>query len=132
MRANSVAARRVMLAGESAHVLPPIGAQGLNLSLRDVGALADCLADAAARGDDPGSEPVLESYRSARALDTTTRMNAVDALNRSLLSDIFPVQLARSIGLHAVHALGPLRRQIINAGLNPPGPLPRLMRPGTG
>ena len=129
LKALTPACRRVFLAGESAHVIPPIGAQGLNLGLRDAATLVDVLAEAIATGADPGSEPVLDAYRRARSFDIATRMTAVDALNRSLLSNTLPVHLARGLGLHAVRALAPLRRRIIQAGMVPPGTLPRLMQP---
>src|SRR5262249_52567600 len=93
MRAEMMAANRTVLAGEAGHVLPPIGAQGLTLGFRDVAALAETLA---VRTDDPGSEAVLGTYDRARRADVLTRSAAVDALNRTLLSDFLPVQAARS------------------------------------
>ena len=131
MQADTFAASRVLLAGEAAHVIPPIGAQGLNLGLRDVGCLIDCVADAAAAGGDLGGASVLVAYQRARATDIASRMTAVDALNRSLLAGFLPVSLGRGIGLHAMRALPALRRRVIGAGLWPPGELPRLMKPAT-
>ncbi len=124
-----VAARnRVALIGEAAHVLPPIGAQGLNLGLRDAASLADCIADAMVNGDDIGGAATLAAYARARSADTTSRTWAVDLLNRSLLSPLLPVQLARGLGLHAFKAVGPLRRLAIREGLAPSFSAPRLMR----
>ena len=60
-----------MLVGEAAHILPPIGAQGLNLGLRDAAALADCVAEALRRGGDPGGDEVLERLYRARAGSTS-------------------------------------------------------------
>jgi 2-octaprenyl-6-methoxyphenol hydroxylase len=130
MQAATTAARRVMLVGEAAHVMPPIGAQGLNLGFRDVGCLIDCLVDAVQAGRDPGGLETMAAYSKSRAADIGMRMTAVDALNRSLLSDLVPVHLARGAGLHLLAAFGPLRRRVMAEGMQPSGPLPRLMRAG--
>ncbi len=128
MQAHTTAARRVMLVGEAAHVMPPIGAQGLNLGFRDVGCLIDCVVGAVQAGHDPGGLDTLSAYHQSRAADIGVRMTAVDALNRSLLSDLIPVHLARGAGLHLLAAIGPLRRRVMAEGLHPTGPLPSLMR----
>lgn len=121
---------RVALVGEAAHVLPPIGAQGLNLGLRDAAVLAECVADARAHGEDVGGQAMLQAYHRARAMDVTARTISVDLLNRSLLSDFLPAQALRGIGLHLLANLAPLRRLAMRGGLQPAGPMPRLMRPG--
>ena len=128
LSAAPMAARRIALVGEAAHVIPPIGAQGLNLGLRDVAALADCVADARAAGRDIGSPETLRAYAEARAVDVTTRMALVDLLNRSLLTDFLPAQALRGVGLQLLARSGTLRRWAIRGGANAPGPLPRLMR----
>jgi 2-octaprenyl-6-methoxyphenol hydroxylase len=121
-----------VLLGEAAHILPPIGAQGLNLGFRDAGALADCVADALARERDPGGAETLQAYAEARRLDIMTRTLGVDLMNRSLLTSLPPLQAARGILLHGLNALAPLRRAVMRIGLTPPTELPRLMRPGAG
>jgi 2-octaprenyl-6-methoxyphenol hydroxylase len=129
MRARQMGARRVALVGEAAHVLPPIGAQGLNLGLRDAAVLAEEVADARARGEDAGGPAVLEAYGRARHADVLTRTVSVDLLNRSLLADLVPVQALRGVGLHVLAGLAPLRRLAMRGGMGPLGALPRLMRP---
>jgi len=132
LTANTLAARRTALVGEAAHILPPIGAQGLNLGFRDAASLADCVA-ASLRGDgDPGSDDVLAAYRRARQLDIMTRTVGVDLLSRSLLTTLMPVQAARGIVSHGLNALPPLRRMVMRLGLTPPTELPTLMRPAAG
>jgi 2-octaprenyl-6-methoxyphenol hydroxylase len=114
---ESFVAPRVALAGEAAHALPPIGAQGLNLGFADVAALAGILTDAVSRGADPGSPAMLSRYDRERRPDTRVRSLAVDTLNRSLLSANGPVDAARGLGLALVSRIGPLRRAMMRAGL---------------
>jgi 2-octaprenyl-6-methoxyphenol hydroxylase len=113
--AGRLAARRTVLAGEAAHVFPPIGAQGLNLGFRDVVTLRRLLTRHAS---DPGSSAALEYYHTARQADVRTRTLAVDLLNRSLLTDFLPVQAARGVGVAVVSALPILRRALMRQGLS--------------
>jgi len=128
--AEIAARNRVALVGEAAHVIPPIGAQGLNLGLRDAALIADCVADALQLGGDIGSPLTLDAYARARRLDIVTRAWSIDLLNRSLISAYLPVQLMRGIGLHALRSIGPLRRLAIREGLAPSYVAPKLMREG--
>jgi 2-octaprenyl-6-methoxyphenol hydroxylase len=129
LHAERMAQNRVALVGEAAHVLPPIGAQGLNLSLRDAAALAECVADARSRDEDLGGAGTLAAYHDARAADVVSRTVSVEFLNRSLLADFLPLQALRGLGLHLLANVGPLRRLAMRGGLDAAGPLPRLMRP---
>jgi len=97
------------LVGEAAHVFPPIGAQGLNLGFRDVAALMKALTS------DTG-DTALQKYNTARKADVRLRTAAVDLLNRSLLADYLPIDLARSIGLLTVASIAPLRRFMMRRG----------------
>src|ERR1700721_1719528 len=110
---------RVALVGEAAHVLPPIGAQGLNMGLRDAAGIADIVREAMSSGEDPGSPQVLDRYNSARRADVASRTFVIDMANRSLLSDFIPIQLVRAAGLHLIGAIGPLRRIAMREGLAP-------------
>jgi 2-octaprenyl-6-methoxyphenol hydroxylase len=131
LSADRLAARRTVLLGEAAHILPPIGAQGLNLGFRDAGAIADCVADALAQGRDPGGAELLQAYERARLPDVMSRTLGVDLLNRSLLTSLPPLQAARGIALHGLNLLSPLRRAVMRIGLAPPTELPSLMRGGS-
>ena len=113
------ASHRVALVGESAHVLPPIGAQGLNMGLRDAADIADIVGQAMSLGEDPGAPQVLARYQSARRADVASRVFAIDLANRSLLSDFVAVQSLRAAGLHLIGAFGPLRRLAMREGLAP-------------
>jgi len=126
--AEGAARNRVALVGEAAHVIPPIGAQGLNLGLRDAALIADCVEDALRLGGDIGAPQTLETYARARRLDIVTRAWSIDLLNRSLISGFLPVQLIRGLGLHALKTIGPLRRLAIREGLAPSYVAPSLMR----
>ncbi|WP_346897232.1 UbiH/UbiF family hydroxylase [uncultured Roseibium sp.] len=119
LAAKTLVGRRVALIGETAHVFPPIGAQGLNLSLRDVAALVRLIASAHDRGADFGSAAVLAAYDRERRTDISSRTAAVDALNRSLLNGFLPIQLARSTGLYLADRIGPLRRFLMREGIAP-------------
>lgn len=119
---------RVVLVGEAGHVFPPIGAQGLNLGLRDVGHLGEVVARARREGGDLGAPGVTEAYDRARKPDVKARTTAVDLFDRALLSDLLPVQVARSLGLTLADRIAPLRRLIMREGLTPSLVTPRLMR----
>jgi 2-octaprenyl-6-methoxyphenol hydroxylase len=126
--AQRYAGSRIALVGEAAHVIPPVGAQGLNLGLRDAATIAELAADAWKAGRDTGAEDLLIRYDRARRADIGTRTLAVDLLNRSLLTDFLPVQSARGLGLYALSKLGPLRRMVMCEGVAPAASQPRLMR----
>jgi len=127
-RARAFGARRIVLVGEAAHVIPPIGAQGLNLGLRDAASIAELVATAHQAGRDPGTDELIARYEEMRRADATGRTLAVDLLNRSLLSDFLPLQGARGLGLTLLQQIGPLRRAAMREGVTPAAAQPRLMR----
>ena len=106
----------VVLVGESAHAFPPIGAQGLNLGLRDVADLALTLA-ATDRSQPGWAVRLSDDYASRRAADLGRTGSMVDALFRSLLSELLPAQALRASGLWALKLVPPLRRQAIRLGM---------------
>lgn len=114
-----LAAKRIALVGESAHVIPPIGAQGLNMGLRDAADLAQIVRDALLQGQDPGAETALQRYARARRADIFSRTLAVDMANRTLLSDFLPAQSLRAAGMHLLGGFGPIRRFAMREGLSP-------------
>lgn len=117
--ARKFADRRIALVGEAGHLLPPIGAQGLNLGIRDAATIAELVADELRAGGDPGSRDVLEYYDERRGRDVRTRALAVEVMNRSLLSDFLPVNALRGLGLQLAGRVGVFRRALMREGLGP-------------
>ncbi len=126
--ARRFAARRIALIGEAGHVMPPIGAQGLNLGLRDAATISELVVAARRAGEDTGGTALTDEFDRLRRADVTSRALAVDLLNRSLLSDFLPVQGARGLGLWLLDRVGPLRRAMMREGVGPAARQPRLMR----
>jgi 2-octaprenyl-6-methoxyphenol hydroxylase len=124
VKAERFAAKRTYLVGEAAHVFPPVGAQGLNMTMRDVGHMVDV----ALAHDDAGVDHAMQEYEALRRPDVIPRQTAISLMNRSLLSDMLPMHLARAAGLAAVAKVPPLRALAIREGLSPSGGLPFAMR----
>lgn len=127
--AEPLAQNRIALIGEAGHVMPPIGAQGLNLSFRDAATLADIAAAAHDAGEDIGGSKALRAFADARRFDVTSRVWTVDLLNRSLLSGFSPAHAARGLGLFALKTVAPLRKHLMREGIAPASAMPRLMQP---
>jgi len=114
--ADKLSAQRVAIIAEAAHVLPPIGAQGLNTSLND---LAELLTLCEANGDDIGHTAMLDAYARSRHRDITARARVVDLFNRVVQSEDSILQSVRLLGLKAVHDIKPVRMGVMRAGLEP-------------
>jgi 2-octaprenyl-6-methoxyphenol hydroxylase len=106
----------VALIGEAAHVFPPIGAQGLNLSLRDIQSAVDLAVKARAAHQ---TLAIGDAYDRARRTDVLTRTAGIDLLNRSLLSGFLPVQMLRAAGLQLLASVPPLRHLAMQEGVAP-------------
>ena len=119
---------RLALIGDAAHGIHPIAGQGLNLGLRDVAALAECIVDARRLGLDIGGADVLERYQRWRRLDTMALIAATDSLNRLFSNDLPPVRLLRDLGLAAVNRMPPLKRFFMRHAMGLVGDLPRLVK----
>ncbi|WP_173513338.1 UbiH/UbiF family hydroxylase [Sinorhizobium psoraleae] len=116
MTARRFGKGRIMLVGEAAHAFPPIGAQGLNLSLRDVMTLVELVGRATGSKLPAGTG---DRFDSRRRIDIVSRTASVDLLNRSLLSGFLPVQALRAVGLHLLSSAGPLRGLLMREGIHP-------------
>ncbi|MDD2867073.1 FAD-dependent monooxygenase [Neomegalonema sp.] len=115
--AERLQAPRLALIAEAAHVVPPIGAQGMNMSLRDVEVLAEELEKA----PDPGAPSVLEAYERRRLPDLRLRGLGVGLLNRAAKSESRAIRDLRAFGLAAIRDLTPLRRTAVRLGLGEGG-----------
>ncbi|WP_304619832.1 UbiH/UbiF family hydroxylase [Paracoccus sediminilitoris] len=102
---------RTALIAEAAHVLPPIGAQGLNMSLADLGALLD-LSKA-----DPGSAASLAKFERSRRPEAYARLMGIDALNRASQAQLRPLRDLRAAALGGLYSIAPMRRLMMKAGL---------------
>ncbi len=125
--AERFARGRIALIGEAAHIIPPIGAQGLNLGIRDAATLAELASDAVRAGEDIGSASVTDAYERRRRADVASRGFAVDLFNRSLLSDLLPVAGLRGLGLWLLGQSSGLRRVVMREGVGPTRDVPRLL-----
>jgi 2-octaprenyl-6-methoxyphenol hydroxylase len=119
MKAESLIAPRVALVAEAAHVLHPLGAQGLNLSLRDVAALAETIMDALRVGQDPGTDAVLKTYQRKRAQDMASRTAGTDWLNRVVSTKSPVLNAVRQSVLKTLDHVSLLRHLAMQEGLAP-------------
>ncbi|MEO5613945.1 MAG: FAD-dependent monooxygenase [Cypionkella sp.] len=126
--ANSFVAPRVALVGDAAHGVHPIAGQGLNLGLRDVGALAQVLIEAQRRGEDIGAADVLERYQRWRRFDSTALALGMDGVNRLFSNDNPVLRLGRDLGMGLVNAVPGLRRKFMRQAAGLSGEVPRLLR----
>jgi 2-octaprenyl-6-methoxyphenol hydroxylase len=110
LHAHRYVAERLALVGDAAHGIHPIAGQGLNLGLRDAGALAGLVAEAVWSGDDPGAPDLLARYQHARRPANLLMLAATDALDRLFSNDFPPVRVARDVGLALVDRLPGLKR----------------------
>lgn len=105
---------RVALIAEAAHVVPPIGAQGLNMSLADLGALVDLCVDHRA---DPGTAEMLARFSRARWPEVKARVTGIDLLNRASMVSARPLRDLRAAALGSLYAVKPVRKLLMRAGL---------------
>ena len=105
---------RTALLAEAAHVVPPIGAQGLNMSLADLRVLLDL---ARAEPDRIGAPKMLAAYERARHAEVQARVAGIDLLNRASMLDAQPLRDLRAGALNTLYSLAPVRRTLMRAGL---------------
>jgi len=113
-RADRMVGQRVALMAEAAHVVPPIGAQGLNMSLADL----DCLMElATANPDQLGDAAMLATYQRRRETDVVTRVTGIDLLNRASMVGGQALRDLRAGALDALYSFGPLRKTLMRTGM---------------
>jgi 2-octaprenyl-6-methoxyphenol hydroxylase len=126
--ARTYARPRFALVGDAAHGIHPIAGQGLNLGLKDVAALAECVLDSVRLGLDAGEYQALLRYERWRRFDSFALAAATDGLNRLFSNDIAPLRAIRDLGLGIVDGIGPLRRFFMRHAGGGIGALPRLLK----
>jgi 2-octaprenyl-6-methoxyphenol hydroxylase len=126
--AYAYVAPRLALLGDAAHAVHPIAGQGFNLGLRDVAALAEVLAEARRRGEDPGAAEVLARYQEWRRFDSTALGVGMDGLVGLFSSDFGPLRTLRDAGLAAVGAVPALKRAFMGYAAGLGAGAPRMLR----
>ena len=112
--AERMSAERVALVAEAAHVVPPIGAQGLNMSLGDMRVLLE-LAEAAP--DELGGAAMLDTFHRRRHTEVRARVAGIDLLNRASMMSAQPLRDLRAAGLNTIYAMPAVRRTMMQMGL---------------
>ncbi|MGY3436385.1 MULTISPECIES: UbiH/UbiF family hydroxylase [unclassified Marinovum] len=112
--AETLSSERLALVAEAAHVLPPIGAQGLNMSLTDLSTLLEL---ALANPEELGDAAMLDAYHRARITDIRARTAGIIALNRTSMLASQPMRDLRAAGISALHGATPVRRKLMQLGL---------------
>ena len=119
---------RLALVGDAAHGIHPIAGQGLNLGLRDVGALVEVLAEGARLGLEPGDAQLLARYERWRGLDSFMVALATDGLTRLFGIPGDAASAIRRLGMAGVERLPPLKRWFMDEARGMAGDLPELLR----
>jgi len=110
--ADRLYGERTALMAEAAHVVPPIGAQGLNMSLADLTALVDL-----AEKQELGSAAMLQAYHRRRYPDVALRVTGVGLLNRASMLDAQPLRDVRARLLDVMYSAAPVRRALMQMGI---------------
>jgi len=116
--AERMSSERLALVAEAAHVVPPIGAQGLNMSLGDMRVLLDL---ALANPQDLGNHAMLETYHRRRHFEVRARVTGIDLLNRASMVEAHPLRDLRALGLNAIYSLPQVRKTMMQLGLGTRG-----------
>ncbi len=119
LKANRIIADKTALIAEAAHVISPIGAQGMNLSLRDVAELSKIIIEAKKLGLDISSGSVLSKYERKRKNDINSRFAMIDGLNRIVSNNLESARGLRRFGLKAISTIPILKRKVMIEGLAP-------------
>ncbi|ORX78560.1 ubiquinone biosynthesis hydrox [Basidiobolus meristosporus CBS 931.73] len=104
---------RLALVGDAAHATHPLAGQGLNYGLGDVQSISKVIIDGVRNGQDIGNINVLTQYSAERFFPNAAMLGAVDKLKRLFAFNSAPIVWARSFGLDATNAMGPLKTQIV-------------------
>ncbi len=126
--ARAITGPRTALVGDAAHIIHPLAGLGLNLGFKDVAALADCVSEALLRGEDHGSESVLERYARWRRFDIASTIAAMEGLNALFVNDWPFLAAVRQTGLRLVDKMPAVKSALMEEAAGMSGNVPRLMR----
>ncbi len=124
VRAGEDVRERLVILGNAAHAIHPIGAQGFNLALRDAAVLAEVLADD--DQDDPGEFGLLNTYSLWRQQDQRGTIATSDGMTRLFSHPSALAAGLRTAGLIAHAILPSLRRRSAIKAMGYRGRVPRL------
>ena len=126
--ANTLGGTGYVLLGESAHVLPPFAAQGMNLSLRDVAEYCDQLQTALMTGTHMGDARIATAYQKSRLPDIRARVKSVDTIHTMVFNTSPLLHKVRAKGMDIMDKFSPLRKAIANMGIQGVGGDPKWMQ----
>lgn len=130
IHAHSYIGPRMALVGDAAHGIHPIAGQGLNLGLRDIAALAELIIEAKRKGEDVGSDSLLQTYQRQRRFDNMVMAAATDTLNKLFSNNITPLRILRKVGLRMVQNVAPARKFFMRQAMGAAGLLPTIIKGG--
>jgi len=99
MQSDRYIQHRLALVGDAAHCCHPVGGQGLNMGIRDGGALAEVLKIATQKGEDIGQKRVLKRYEGWRQKENLIVLGLTDFLDRTFSGDWTLKVSLRRLGL---------------------------------
>jgi len=124
VKAKSYIGNRMVLVAEAAHGIHPIAGQGLNMSFRDLAALAEILEGK----EDPGQPDLLKTYQKMRRTDNASMAGATHILNHLFESNLVPIRALRRFGLHAICKLPFAKRFFMKQAMGRSGNLPKMIK----
>lgn len=123
--ANALIAERVVLLGNAAQTLHPIGAQGFNLGLRDALTLAELIEH---DRSDAGASALLTAYLARRRVDREQTIAFSSGLARLTGNPAPLLRPLRSLGLLATSQAAPLQSMLVGGAMGFRGEVPQLCR----
>lgn len=105
LQANDDVSHRAVLLGNCAQSLHPIAGQGLNLGLRDVYGLFQCLKAAEQAHQDIGAFAVLNRYQTCREQDKQSTVRLTDGLVKLFSNQYLATVAGRNLGLLAMQLM---------------------------
>ena len=118
---------RIVLLGNSAHTIHPNGAQGFNLCLRDVAALAEHLLLAMRSDGDIGAQEVLAGYLASRLPDQQRITRFSDRLTEMFYNQQLPKVMLRNAGMLVTDIIPCLKRELIRQAMGIGGRQPAMV-----